>query len=408
MNREGMVRMRRIVGLFAGALLWLAGCAYATAAPAGAPTAAPVASAPTTQQAAMEDARMRVAGGDLNGALAMLSAFVVAHPQQIDAERLLGDLYYRHGDLEKASAVYVHILTYAPQDKETHNRLGSVYATENKVDEAIDEFNRSLPGTDSVPDLIALHIRKGDFEQYKRDHEDLVRNYPGDTEAMLELAQIYEGIDQPGLAIQYLNQVLDDQPHSLFALNYMGLSLMDEHDYNDAIKQFQLCILYDGYDYPCTTNLGGAYWNLSQFDNAGKVLAVAHKLAPERPEALVNLGNVADSTGDWKSAVSYYVQAMTVDPYAPDAYINLGVTYDEHGLYQLAQSALVKGLAVAPEDGRLHFVLGDTYQRMGNRADAEKQFEAAAGSDDIYPEYKALAKQQLATLEHNPSAPDQH
>ena len=394
--------MRQILGFLAGGLLWFAGGSFVYA---GSTTPPAVAAMPSSPQAAMDDARSRVAGGDLDGALKNLEAYVTAHPGQANPERLLGDLYYRHGDLQRAADVYRHVLSYAPHDKETHNRLGSVYATQNRVDEAIDEFNRSLPGTDSIPDLIALHIRKGDFDQYKREHEQFVRDYPGDTEGVLELAQIYEGIDEPHLAIEYLNHVLNNEPHNLFALNYMGLSLDDEHDYSDAIKEFQECVLYDGYDYPCLTNMGGAYWNLSQYSNAAKVLAEAHRLEPERPEALVNLGNVADSNGDWKAAVVDYVQAMTVDPYSPEAYINLGVTYDEHGLYQLAQAALVKGLAVAPEDGRLHFVLGSTYMRLGNKADAQKQFEAAAGADDIYPDFKALAQQQLTALEKVPPPP---
>ncbi|HEV3155154.1 MAG TPA: tetratricopeptide repeat protein [Candidatus Baltobacteraceae bacterium] len=391
--------MRRIFGFLAGAVCCFA-WTFATAAAAN--PAGPVTS-PTTQ-GAMDQARERVAGGDLDGALRALASYVAQHPGEMGPERLLGDLYYRHGDLLKAQASYAHILQYAPNDKETHSRLGSVFASENRIDEAISEFNKSLPGTDSVPDLVALHLRKGDFAQYKRDREEMVEEYPGDTEAVLELAQLYESTGQPRLAQQYFQRVLDSEPHQLFALNGIGMSFEDQHAYNDAIIELRLCLLYDSYNYPCWNNLGTAYSDLNQLDLAYKTLEVARNLEPERPEALVNLGNVYDKRGDWKKAVSYYVQATTVDPYMPDAYINLGLEYDDHGLYQLAQSALVKGLAIAPQDGRLHLVLGDTYRLLGQRNDATTQYRQAA-SQDIYPDYRAIAQRELATLEHVPAPP---
>lgn len=350
----------------------------------------------------MKAARERVAAGDLDGAVKVLTDYVAAHPQEPDAERLLGDLYYRHGDLEHAQAVYEHILSYAPHDKETHSRLGSVLATENHVDAAIEEFNRSLPGTDSVPDLVRLHLRKGDFPEYQKEREEMVRDYPGDTEALLELAQLYEAINQSDHAMQLFQRVLDNDSRSVMALNGLGLSLEDEHADAPAITELKLCVLYDPYNYPCWTNLGGAYWDLHEYIDAEKTLDVAHGLEPEHPEALVNLGNVADSNGDWKRAVAYYVQAMTVDPFAPDAYINLGITYDQHQQYQLAQSALVKGLAVAPEDARLHYVLGEVYRKLGETQNAQVQYREAA-DQNIYPDYRDLAREELTALGHDPA-----
>lgn len=394
-----MVPMRRFFGLTAGALLWILGSTAALRA-----DQPPVTAAAVSPQSAMDAARERVAAGDLDGALKTLAAYVAAHPGDPAPERLLGDLYFRHGELGQAQASYEHILRYAPLDKETHNRLGSVYATQNKIDLAILEFNRSLPGTDSVPDLVALHLRKGDFAKYKHDREQLVQDYPGNTEAMLELAQLYETINQPNLAMQYFQRVLDTQPRSLFALNGLGLSLEDEHADAEALTEFKLCVLYDSYNYACWNNLGSTYRELNQDQNAAKALDVARKLEPERAEALVNLGNVVDDGGDWKSAISYYVQAMTVDPFQADSYIDLGVTYDEHGLYQLAQAALIKGLAVAPENGHLHYILGETYRRLGETAQAQAQYRQAA-DQDIDPDARALAQHELATLEAVPPPP---
>jgi len=352
---------------------------------------------PSNPLAAIQAARERVAAGDLDGAIRELATYVSGHPGEIGPERLLGDLYYRHGELARAEEQYKHILTYAPADKETHNRLGSVFATENKVDTAIDEFERSLPGTDSIPDLVRLHIRKGDFKQYKYEREKAAIDYPTDPAAQLELGQLYLAVHQTDLALRYFRRALDEDSASLQALNDMGRAYLDLQDYGNAIDSFGKCLSRDPSNYACADNLGASYLESKRYAEAANILTIAHRLQPERGEALVNIGFLSDVNGDWKRAVTYYVQSMTVYPYAPEAYINLGLDYNQHGFYELAQSALVKGLAVAPEDGRLHFVLGDVYARQGNQAMAATQFKLAADSYD--PAVVSLAKERVAALE---------
>jgi tetratricopeptide (TPR) repeat protein len=354
---------------------------------------------PSDPAGAMQRARERVAAGDLSGAIAQLQTYVTGHSGEIAPERLLGDLYYRKGELRHAESTYRHVLSYAPGDKETHNRLGSVFATEDRIDDAIAEFNRSLPGTDSVPDLVRLHMRKGDLASYKRELENTAERFPTDPEAQSEIGEVYEATNLPEVAIRYFRRALDIDPGSLIALNGLGLSYMDEHVYSQAFTQFKACLMRDAYNYACMDNLGASYLETSQLSQAESVLARAHQLYPERSEALVNLGYLTDARGDWKRAVAYYVEAMTVYPYSPDAYIDLGYTYNAHSLFKLAQAALIKGLAVAPEDGRLHFLLGDAYARQGNIALAAAQYRAAAVAQNLDPGVKRVAQQRVAALE---------
>jgi tetratricopeptide (TPR) repeat protein len=363
---------------------------------------------PSNPGLAMQSARERVAAGDLDRAVRDLASYVYYHPGEIGPERLLGDLYYRQGQLQKAEATYKHIISYAPLDKETHNRLGSVYATENRIDDAIAEFNRSLPGTDSVPDLVRLHLIKGDFQRYIKEREKAAMDYPSDAEAQLELGQAFEAIHQPDAAIRYFKRALDADPTSIGAVSGLGLSYLDEARLPEATTQFQTCLARDPYNYACMNNLGATYLQGEHWDKASPLLDSAHKLQPERSEALVNLGYLADSRGDWKRAIVYYIDAMTVYPYSPDAYIDLGYTYNMHSLYKLAQQALIKGLAVAPQDGRLHYLLGEAYHRQGNDALARVQFKAAAGAEDLDPDVKRLAQQRIATLDREQSAPVPH
>ena len=94
--------------------------------------------------------------------------------------------------------MYAQLLVRDPKDKQTHNRLGVVYATENRVDASIVQFQDALPGTDSIHDLVLLHLRKGDLAQYQAGMVRNANNDPNDSDIQEELGEIFETLHQPG------------------------------------------------------------------------------------------------------------------------------------------------------------------------------------------------------------------
>ncbi|HVN68355.1 MAG TPA: tetratricopeptide repeat protein [Candidatus Binatia bacterium] len=357
------------------------------------------------QQAAITYARELIAAGQMDAAVEALAAFVATHPDAPEAARFLGDLYYRQGHFDRAEAVYQQLLARNPHDKETHNRLGVVYATQNRVDDAIAQFNSALPGTDSIRDLVMLHLRKGDLAQYRAEMERLAVAEPNDSDIQEELGEIYETIRRPGDAIVYFRRALDSDGRSVPALNGLGMAYLDMHDYADATRYLNDCLNVDVVNYACRDNLGVAKIQAGEYDGALDQFKIAHRLEPERPEAIVNFGYLADYHGDWKRAVTYYVEAISVNPYVPESYVNLGIDYEHNGLYPLAQAALIKGVAAAPYDGRVHYLLARAYAAQGEKALALDQLKAAETSLD--PDVAQIAKEETQRLMQAPQTAPQ-
>jgi len=349
-------------------------------------------------QAAIRSARERVAAGDLPGAIKQLATYVAAHPKDADPARLLGDLYYRAGDLASAELVYRHILEDSAYDRETHNRLGAVYATQNRVDDAISEYNKSLPGTDAVPDLVSLHARKGDLSSYIAQVQREGSLGPTNPDAQHSLGSLYLSQHDYGNALKYFMRELDLMPDSLAGLNQAGVAYMDMGDYARAFTLLNRCLLKDPANYACTVNLAAGNLETHNYNRGRGLLDRAQSLEPEHPEIMVNYGYLQDALGDWKTAVADYVKALSISPYSRDAYLNLGIDYAQHHLFDLAESALLKGLTVAPQDAALHYWLGRTYQEQSKRDLAVKQFEAAAQTNDT--QVANLAKLRITQLSH--------
>jgi tetratricopeptide (TPR) repeat protein len=320
---------------------------------------------------------------------------VVKHPEDAAAGRLLGDLYFRVPDYAKAEKVWKAILALAPDDRETHSRLGSLYAATDRVGEAIDEFQKSLPSRSGYAGLVMAHKRSGDLPQYTAKLEYQVEKTPFDPGVWAELGQARRSLRQYEAAFDAFSRVVGIRPSCSARLDLANV-LVDLHRVDPAIAQLKACLQNDAAYYPAVVNLGEAYLEKGDFATGRPYLDRALALHPEGTEALVDVGYVYDMQGDWKTAVTYYNRAIRSDPMRPEAYIDLGFDYNEHRFFPLAEAAFIKGISVAADDGRLHYLLAVTYNVQGKIALARAEFEHAIASEE--PDVARAAKVELALL----------
>jgi tetratricopeptide (TPR) repeat protein len=368
-----------------------AGALCAASAGAQTPTA-PVAGAPTS---AVDTARARAAGGDLSGAAAGLAAYVSAHPADAAAARYLGDLYYRNADVGAAERAYLGALRAAPNDRMVHDRLGVIYASQDRTADAIEQFTRSLPEADAYQNLVELHRRLGDLTSFEAGYAAAAQQNPLDSSALFAYGVVLHAERKTTEAIPYLERAHLLAQRSCPVDTQLGSAYLDVGATDSAIAVFHECLQINPNDYAALVNLSDAYDPVRDEKRVRPLLEQAEAISPDRPEALVNLGYLADAGGRYDEAVAYYRKAMDVDPLWRDAYVDLGYDYEEHGMFGPAQAVLLKGLSVSPNDGRLHFILGVTYSLQGKRDLARVEFRSAQDSDE--PDVASEAKHQLAS-----------
>lgn len=122
------------------------------------------------------------------------------------------------------------------------------------------------------------------------------------------------------------NELVNSVVHSEKS-NYLKMNLNDKLNYNyllisygeneEAIHNY-LEILNDNIDrsYLATiyNNIGWAYLNLNDYDNAMDYTQKALEYDPEDSITLSNLGNCYYGLQDYKTAITYYENAMMIDP----------------------------------------------------------------------------------------------
>jgi tetratricopeptide (TPR) repeat protein len=355
----------------------------------------PVARAADTVTA-VDAARAKVADGDSGGALRDLQAYVPVHPGDTDAARLLGDLYFRIPDLRHAEMTWKAIIARFPDDGQTHSRLGSLYATQDRIADAIAEYEKSLPSRGGFLGLVEEHSRQGDLADFQAQFQRKADDAPLDARAQWFYGSVLRAMRDYDLAQRYYERAANLAPKACPTLVDAGNNLIDLARLNDALRYLNRCLAIDPTDYAANVDVGEAYVELDSDAQAQPYLERALSIKPDGSEALVDLGYLEDDRGRWKTAVSYYLRAMNAYPLESAAYVDLGYDYHQHQLYNLAEAAFIKGLSVAPNDGRLHYMLAATYNVQGKVALARDQYQLAIASKE--PVVVHAAQVELALL----------
>jgi len=374
----------------------LAGAALTVWALLTTPMPAP-AGTPPGETTIVDAARKRVAAGELSGAIKDLTAYVAAHPRESEPARYLGDLQYRAADSGAAERTYRAILLYAPDDRLTHDRLGGIYAAQDRVDEALAQFEKSLPVESAYGHLVDLHRRLGDLARFEQPFKAGAEGAPFDAGAQYAYGVVLLAERKAREAVPYLERALGLAPLSCSTQSELGIAYLDLKRTDKAVEVLQRCLAHAPDNYSALVNLAAAFIAQQQYERAHVALDRALAVHADGPEALVNLGYLEDVGRNWQRAIADYSKAINVDPYQREAYVDLGFDYGEHKLFSLAEAAYLKGLSVSPDDGRLHYLLAATYADQGKRELARAEYRRASKSDE--PEIARAATINLSTLQ---------
>jgi len=345
---------------------------------------------------ALDAARAKVAAGDSGEALRDLRLYVPTHPEDSEAARFLGDLYFRVPDYRDAETTWKAIVARRPDDRETHTRLGSLYAVADRVSDAIGEFEKSLPTRSGFLGLVEQHRRQGDLDAFVAQYQRGADERPLDARAQSFYGSVLRAMHDYESAQHYFERAANLASKNCGALVDAGNNLIDLSRLADALGFLNRCLAIDANDYAANVDAGEAYVELHDDTAARPYFERALATKPDGSEALVDVGYLEDDRGKWKAAVNYYVRAMNAYPLESAAYIDLGFDYNAHELYSLAEAAYIKGLSVAPDDGRLHYMLAVTYNVQGKVGLARDQYRLAIASKE--PVVVHAAQAELALL----------
>lgn len=212
--------------------------------------------------------------------IAGIEKLLEAEPDDFQARCRLGELYFSKGRLDDALAEVKKAIEMAESLRAEMNRslamyyanLGTIYATKNMVDEAEAEFRHALEifphDVLALFNLGRLHADKKQYMEAKGYYERLVEITPDDPIAWYNLAGVYIELDNP--------QVSDYNTIDMGIQCYLRTLELDPKHLESSFKLMEIALSH------------------KKTDLAVRVMESAVEHSPDEPLAYYNLISVYD------------------------------------------------------------------------------------------------------------------
>jgi tetratricopeptide (TPR) repeat protein len=285
---------------------------------------------------------------------------LTAHPDEVWALELMGDLRVRQKRTAEAEALFHRVLEIDPSSLEVQRSLGALYQSEGKAAEAVaahEAIVKIAPhDRDANLALATLYARTGKHQESVAAVERIpVTSRPPDVLPLL--ADDYFKLAQPNKVPSLILQVMRLPPARQGTVLDFVVVLLQNGYLQDASKLMEAIR---------PAKPGAAYVHVlarvreaeGRKAEAGQLLAEALRMQPKSFDILFDSGRFAAEAGRWKDSVDLLKQADAVKPDDPAVLMKLAVEYTQIEELERARLVSKRLYELEPENPDAQYVYG--------------------------------------------------
>jgi len=336
-----------------------------------------------TPAMAQEAAAAYESAGLYEQSLRLYRQMIADDPTDERARGLLANIYLRLDRVEDALAELAELRHYSADVDNIDLTIARILLDEERYQEALILLHGMLsdePRLDAVRSLLVLgYYRSGQVARARALLEEIRPGDYGYEEAVLMLARIYHGAEDPVTAAKILDRALAEPEHRYLSF-YVTLALLhaEWHDAGQGILVFDRALRDLGstarvfFEYALYLDRIG--------DSEGALAKMQEVIArdPQDPFALNYVGYTwADRGENLTQALTYIEEAVRLRPEDGSIRDSLGWVYYRLGDYRRAVEELELAVELLPDDPVIYDHLGDAYRELGQRGAALTAYRRA-------------------------------
>ena len=285
------------------------------------------------------------------------------------ARTLVGELYYRRGELafrQKAYAVaegqWQTAISYSPTKYfRTYQALGTALYNQKKWPEAIEAFRKSLvyfPHNARVHHLLGRSLVKNGVAPEAITHlEQAVNLNPLVADFHLGLGEALVQMGKSADAFSVLDEALRLRPNDAEANQLSGAAHKQVGDLGAAVLAYQRVLQITPKQPDILNSLAVVYSEQGNFEGAREVFTQLVTQVPENLDYKFNLAVVLVGLAHYDTALEVLQQVLAQQPNFARAYVIQGQVFMALGMQDEAKQAFGEALRLMPNDPQLKQIL---------------------------------------------------
>lgn len=308
-----------------------------------------------------------------------------AHPEDIDALRLLGNHYIADQQFDQAVASYEQLMEAQP-DAGIAVSIAAAHELAGRLDEAVRWLERAReldPANNRAAEALAsLELRRGDAERVEALARELRTREPGDARyhELEGLAQMARGDYQA--AAQSFSRAMEIEPtQGLVTRLYDARRRVGDPE---AWRLLERWAADHPEDHQVTMRLA-AYYEEQDLDD--EAIETYRRVLYDQPDNFIALNNLAwvyfkrSDSGDLKRALNAAEQAHEQNPRVPAVLDTYGWLLLHDGDVDKAIELLAQAASSAPDNPEIGYHYAVALHRAGDMAGARTQLDRVLASD---------------------------
>jgi tetratricopeptide (TPR) repeat protein len=258
------------------------------------------------------------------------------------------------------------------------------------------------PEAQRLTALLGLaHYGVGNFAAAVPYLRTAAANDPQNLQFRLLLAHSCLSARQFPCVLDTYKQILALNAESAEADMLAGEALDEMRNHGAAIEQFRAAVKADPREPNVHFGLGYLLWTQNQFEEAAREFQAELANVPDSAQALAFLADCDMQLDRSDEALPLIQRAIAIDPKLARAHLDIGILDIDAGHPEDAIRELKAAARLTPEDPAPHWRLARLYQSMGNKAEANVEFQKTsslhkAANDTIFSKLKAAQEKNKA------------
>jgi len=306
---------------------------------------------------------------------------IKGHVRDFDrAYLVVGDFYFRSGDMSEALKQYKEGMAADPKQKATYQkRMIEVLMRQNKRPEAADINAAILKDNPKDSDARGLQasllLDRGDVQKAISELQAVVNAAPDNFVARYNLGRAHVARGEWEQARQQFTEAVRERPDYLPARLALAQLQVMRSEFEPALKSVAEILQIDKKNGPARMIEAAALLGEKKYVEARQLLEAVRQANPNAPDIDFSLGMVALREGNLKEAEDVFRRAYAASPKDARGLVGLVETLAAQGHYDQAIQFLQSELAKNPARHDLQMALGNVAVRAGNFDLAINQFQ---------------------------------